>query len=219
VEAVLRGATRVVGVDIRQSVIDEADAAVASTYPQLAARLSFLRTDGSLRELGAKPFDVVLSKDSFEHYREPERSLAAMSAVAKPSGIVAIGFAPLWKSPWGGHISYMTRLPWAHLLFPERVIMAERRRFRPQEQAARFEEVSGGLNKMTLARFQEIVCASGMEVVYFRTNVSNNPAVRVMKAASRLPPLREFMTTSVYTILRPATRREERVQQGEPLLR
>jgi len=43
----------------------------------------------------------------------------------------------------------MTPLPWAHLLFPESVIMNERKRFRPDENANKFEEVKGGLNKMT----------------------------------------------------------------------
>jgi len=46
---------------------------------------------------------------------------------------IAIGFGPLWKSPYGGHIGYMTRLPWAHLLFSERAIMRERRRFFPND--------------------------------------------------------------------------------------
>jgi SAM-dependent methyltransferase len=203
VEAALRGATRVVGLDIRQSVIDRASEILAQTQPRLLPHITFMRTDGSLRELGAQDFDIVLSKDSFEHFAEPERSLAAMADFVKPGGVVAIGFSPLWKSPWGGHIDYMTRLPWAHLLFPEPVIMAERRRFRPEEHAARFEDVSGGLNKMTLARFLRIVDASGMQVSYLATNVSNNPAVRILKSVSRVPALREFLTISVYTVLRP----------------
>jgi SAM-dependent methyltransferase len=205
VEAALRGATRVVGLDIRQSVIDRARDILAQTQPRLLPHITFMCTDGSLRELGAQDFDVVLSKDSFEHYAEPERSLAAMAGFVKPGGVVAIGFSPLWRSPWGGHIDYMTRLPWAHLLFPEPVIMAERRRFRPEEHAARFEDVSGGLNKMTLARFLRIVGASGMQVSYLATNVSSNPAVRILKAVSRIPALRELMTISVYTVLRPVS--------------
>jgi len=58
-----------------------------------------------------------------------------MKQYLKQDGLLVIGFSPLWKAPYGGHIRFMTKLPWAHLIFPEEVIMAERRRFRPDEEA------------------------------------------------------------------------------------
>jgi hypothetical protein len=89
---------------------------------------------------------MILSKDSFEHYDDPEHFITTIAERLNPGGELVIGFGPLWKSPTGGHINYMTPLPWAHLLFSENVIMAERRRFRPQENARRWSEVRGGLN-------------------------------------------------------------------------
>ena len=96
----------------------------------------------------------------------------------------------------------MTPIPWVHLLFPEDVIMAERRRFRPDEDAERFEDIRGGLNRMTLERFRTIMASSGLECVMFETNVSDHPAVRVMRMLRRLPPLREYCTVNVYSIWR-----------------
>jgi hypothetical protein len=40
-----------------------------------------------------------------------------------------------------------------------------------------------------------------LERVYFATNVSDHPAVRVKRLA-RVPPLRELLTTNVYGIWR-----------------
>ena len=76
--------------------------------------------------------------------------------------------------------------------------MEERRRFRPAENARSFQEVRGGLNKMTLTRFERIMDASGLRRRYLVTNVSENPAVRAMKVVSRLPLLREYFTANVY---------------------
>ena len=112
-----------------------------------------------------------------------------------PGGELFIGFGPLWKSPTGGRIDFMTGMPWAHLLFPERVVMAERWRFRPDEDYR-------GLNKMTLARFRSLMGATGLECRSFATNVSDNRVVKAMGAIARLPGMREYFTTSVYGVWR-----------------
>jgi SAM-dependent methyltransferase len=198
VEAARRGARRVVGVDLeihpqsRQLVSD----------PELDGRVELLTTEGTLGELGSERFDVILSKDSFEHYADPESLICRFANLLEPDGLLAIGFGPLWKSPQGGHLEFMTPLPWAHLLFPEHVILAERRRFRPDEDARSFAEISGGLNKMTLARFRAIMESSGLQCVFFATNQSNHPVVRMMTVVSTFPPLRELFTTNVYGVWR-----------------
>jgi SAM-dependent methyltransferase len=197
IEAARRGATRIVGVDLQ--LIDVADAHLKTHCAELAAIVEFVRTDGSLQELGEEQFDMIFSKDSFEHYADPEAFVHVMTRLLRPGGELVVGFGPLWKAPGGGHIGYMTKVPWMHLIFPESVIMAERRRFRPQENAARFEDIVGGLNKMTFRRFETIMSASGLECVQLRTNVSDHPAVKIMSAISRFPPLREYFTNNVYS--------------------
>jgi SAM-dependent methyltransferase len=127
IEAARRGASRVVGVDL--DVAPQARELVARD-PELAGRIELVQTTGELAELGSQTFDVVLSKDSFEHYADPESFALTMARFLRPRGLLAIGFGPLWRSPSGGHMEYMTPPPWAHLLFPEDVIMEERTRFR-----------------------------------------------------------------------------------------
>lgn len=199
VDAARRGARQVTGVDL---AVDMARQHVSERGADVAAKIELIPTDGSLAELGDRRFDLVLSKDSFEHYADPERFLKALTNLVAAGGELAIGFGPLWKAPWGGHITYMTPLPWAHLLFSEQVIMAERRRFRPHENATRWSEVRGGLNQMTLKRFLRIIETSGLERTYLATNVSDQSSIKVMKAFSRIPGLHEYFTQNVFTILR-----------------
>jgi SAM-dependent methyltransferase len=142
----------------------------------------------------------VLSKDTFEHVGDPEGYIAEMRRLAAPGGLIVIGFGPLWKSPFGGHIDFMTGMPWAHLLFPEGVIMQERRRFRPDEDARRFEDIKGGLNRMTLERFETIMAGSGLRCRSFATNRSDSRLVQLMKAPSALPAQREYFTSNVYGV-------------------
>lgn len=200
IAAARQGAGRVVGIDMQ--LVDVASNRLRVCHPDLAPVVEFLETRGSLEELGSETFDVIFSKDSFEHYADPERFVHVITRFLAPGGSLVIGFGPLWKAPTGGHIDYMTRLPWAHLVFPEQVIMQERRRFRPDEDAERFEDIVGGLNKITLRRFRSMMASSGLDCTYFATNVSDNPVVRVMSALGRIPPLRELLTINVYSIWR-----------------
>jgi SAM-dependent methyltransferase len=196
IEAARRGARRVVGIDLQIAP----QTRELANDPTLEGRVEFLTTDGSLKELGDERFDVILSKDSFEHYANPESLIRRIAELLDERGVLAIGFGPLWKSPQGGHLEFMTPVPWVHLLFPEDAVLAERRRFRPAEEATSYADVRGGLNKMTLARFRRILESSGLECLSFATNVSDHPAVRVMRVFCRVRGLREYFTTNVYGV-------------------
>ena len=198
IAAARMGAQHVVGADIR---IEQAPGYLAKHGQDVLDKVEFLQTAGDLTELEGREFDVVVSKDSFEHYSDPELMVHKLGALTRPGGEILIGFGPLWKSPTGGHIGYMTRVPWAHLIFPEAVIMGERRRFRPDEDAEHWSEVAGGLNQMTYARFRSILASSELRCRYIAANVSENPYMRPMRALSKVPGLQEYFTHNVYAIL------------------
>jgi SAM-dependent methyltransferase len=186
--------------------VDAADEKLERDYPHLRECVSFHQVEPDY-PVAEERFDLVISKDTFEHVDDPRAYVAAMKEYLKPGGEIAIGFGPLWKSPWGGHIDFMTRAPWAHLIFPEQVILAERRRFRPDEDPSRFEEIRGGLNRMTLARFVDTMEGSGLVKRYFATNRSEGARSRwrsaflgTMRMGARVPALREYCTMNVYSV-------------------
>jgi SAM-dependent methyltransferase len=198
-EVARRGASRVLGVDIGS--VDFAQSKLDGEYADVADRCEFRRI-ASLDDVRPERFDVVISQDSFEHYADPEDFAPELASLLDDGGLLVVGFGPLWKSPDGAHIGGMTRVPWVHLMFPEHIVMAERRRYRPEEEVARFEEIKGGLNKMTLARFERIMRGTGLEPVYFETNRGDHPAMRVFSALARIRPLREYFTANLYSVWR-----------------
>lgn len=194
----LEGAKRVVGVDIDENRLAFSRDKLAHDYAGLSGVVEF--RPPATGDRGEK-FDVILSQNSFQHYDDPEGIIEQLTERLNPGGIMAIAFGPLWKSPHGGPIEFMTPVPWAHLIFPERVIMRERRRFRPDEAAETFADIRGGLNKMTLGRYVRIIEGAGLRFRYFRTNVAGGWMMPVFRLIRQLPFLREYFTVNVYSIV------------------
>jgi SAM-dependent methyltransferase len=193
-----RGPRRVLGVDIND--VSLAQRLLDERYPHLRDVVEFRQVGIDADRLEGEQFDLILSKDTFEHVGDPEGYVHEMRRLLAPDGEIVIGFGPTWKSPYGGHLSFMTKLPWAHLIFPEHVVLAERKRFRPDEDPARYEDVLGGLNRMTVERFAQVIEESGLEPRYLRYNASDGRLVQAMKVPSRIPPLREYFTSNVYGV-------------------
>jgi len=150
VEMAQRGAKRVIGIDIREEILLLArqrafNAGVQSTC--------FFETSSE------EPADLVVSLDAFEHFADPAAILRSMSALLRPTGEVVVSFGPTWYHPLGGHL--FSVFPWAHLIFSEKALIQWRSTFKT-DGATRFGEVAGGLNQMTIARFEELVAASSL---------------------------------------------------------
>jgi SAM-dependent methyltransferase len=212
VTAARRGARRVLGVEIQP--VDGARARVRERFPELQDRIRLKRIT-SPRDLGEEKFDLIISKNTFEHVADPDGYVAGMVDHLAEGGEIVIGFAPPWKAPHGGHMWYMTRVPWAHLIFPEDVILKERKRYRPDENPARLEDVRGGLNKMTVARFREVMTSSGLEARYFAINRHEHPVVKVADVLRRVPGLEEYFTLSVHTVWRRGAERAASQMQAD----
>jgi hypothetical protein len=76
-----------------------------------------------------------------------------MASLLKPGGSLYASFGPTWYHPLGGHL--FSVFPWAHLLFSEKALIRWRSDIR-SDGATRFGEVEGGLNQMTIARFEKL---------------------------------------------------------------
>jgi SAM-dependent methyltransferase len=140
-------------------------------------------------------YDLILSCSAFEHYRDPETELRRMIELCRPGGRVVVTFAEPWFSPRGSHMDGMTRLPWVNLLFSERTMLRVRARYRP-DAAASLEETEDGLNRMTVARFERIVRRSGQKIEFLKLY-----AVRRMPLVTRIPVLRELLTSAAACVL------------------
>jgi SAM-dependent methyltransferase len=179
VEIARRGAAKVIGIDIRQDALETATGKALAAG--VADRCHFATTT-------TEPADIVISVDAFEHFADPAQVLQTMSTLLKPKGEVLISFGPTWYHPRGGHL--FSVFPWAHILLTEKALIRWRSTFKT-DGATRFREVAGGLNQMTIARFEKLVAASPFELASLETV----PIRPLRRLHSRLT--REFTTAVV----------------------
>ena len=149
VEMALNGAGRVIGIDIREEVLEVA------RHKALGKGVQDKCIFGTSAE--GELADIVVSVDAFEHFEDPAGILRIMSTLLKPAGEAMISFGPTWFHPLGGHL--FSIFPWAHLIFSEDALIRWRSTFKT-DGATRFGEVAGGLNQMTIARFEALVADS-----------------------------------------------------------
>ena len=142
------GVRRVIGLDIREEPLKAAREAAKKAGLEDACVFT-TKTDEKV--------DVVVSLDAFEHFADPAAMLKVMRRLLKEDGYILTCFGPTWYHPLGGH--GFSIFPWAHLLFTESVMM---RWYREEsgKPAYHFNEVSGGLNQLTVGAFEKIVAKS-----------------------------------------------------------
>ena len=151
----------------------------------------------------AGTFDVVLSISAFEHFADPVSITRELRRMAAPGGSVIITWAEPWYSHSGSHFGNFTRfpgtnapIPWCNLFFSDEALLTLRSRFRP-EHPDRIEDIPGGLNRMTIARFERIVRSSGMKVEFLKAH-----ATLGIPLVSKIPFVREFLSGAATCILR-----------------
>jgi DNA-binding transcriptional LysR family regulator len=175
---------------------------LAEASPGLAVEM--LSFNGRLESVVEGGFDLVLAADAFRSYGAPrgsrhvEELTQQIACCMRPGGLLGIRFGPSWKSPYGGGLD--SRLPWAHLLYPERFVFEEFRRARPDSSAATFEDI--GVNRVTLSRCRRAMEATGLECISFETNMGGRRAIRPFMVVTRLPVLADYLTQNAYGVWR-----------------
>jgi SAM-dependent methyltransferase len=179
IEMAGRGAKQVIGIDIREDVLQEArQNALKSGVSEHCIFVS------STKELA----DIVVSVDAFEHFADPAAVLRSINTLLQPSGEVLMNFGPTWYHPLGGHL--FSVFPWAHLIFSEQALIRWRSTFRT-DGATRFSEVEGGLNQMTIRKFEKLIADSPFKFA----SLEAVPIQKLRRIHNRFT--REFTTSGV----------------------
>ena len=173
------GARHVIGIDISEALLERAR---AKAQREGVHQICHFCTNSRDRA------DAVVAIDSFEHFSDPFSALMKMYELLRPEGALFASFGPTWYHPLGGHL--FSVFPWAHLIFSEKALIRWRSDLR-SDGATRFSEVAGGLNQMTIARFEKLVRQSQFAVDFLETV----PIRRLRRFHCRLT--REFTTSIV----------------------
>lgn len=175
-ELAIAGARKVIGIDINPAALERA---------RNHAKKLDVDDRCTFSETLTEPADLIVSIDSFEHFHDPAAILKTMASMCDK---VVISFGPTWLHPYGGHL--FSVFPWAHLLFSEESLLRWRSTIR-SDGARRFHEVEGGLNCITIRKFESIVKASPFKFDYFE-EVPIRPAAPFHNRLTR-----EFFTSIV----------------------
>jgi 2-polyprenyl-3-methyl-5-hydroxy-6-metoxy-1,4-benzoquinol methylase len=176
-------------------------------------RISFVAKDiydTDVESLGGK-FDIIVLKDVIEHIHHQERLLARLKDFLNPSGIIFFGFPP-WQMPFGGHQQLcktsLSKIPYFHL-FPRLLYKGILKLFKePEHVVSDLLEIKD--TRISIERFEKIVKRTNYTVedkihylfnpIYeYKFNLKpkkQNPLI------SRIPYLRNYLTTCVYYIIR-----------------
>ncbi len=187
--ATIGGATEVVGLDIQWH---ERARQLAEEHG-CSDRVKFVQ---QLTASDAGSFDMVLSCSSMEHFSDPAAMVELMKDAVKPGGVVIISFAEPWYGPRGSHFDAYSRLPWVNILFSESTVMKVRSRFR-SDGARKYEEVQGGLNRMSIAKFERIIRGSKMQIDLFKVYIAKG-----LPLLDKIPVARELFASAATVILR-----------------
>jgi len=190
------GGGKVTGCDINADVIEFANNKLNTRFPHLKNKLSFECCD--IKDLKQYDFDLILSKDAFEHIIPLKDVLNEIILRLKPDGKILIGFGPLYNSPYGDHRRTKSIIPWGHLIFSERTIVSRINK-RANNRIKSIYDL--GLNKYSLRYFDELLHSCGLRVDFYRVNASNNPFSLAFTLVSKIPFLREYFSHNVYCIL------------------
>lgn len=204
------GAEQVVGVDVVEHYKKEAEDFAAQLGYQ--DKFRFLLGDALNLGLPENTFDVVIMNDFMEHIYDPKGALQEALRVLKPGGRIYINFLPYYH-PTGAHMSDVIGIPWVHLFFSEKTLIAAYKdlvRGLPDEQdrlALRFSTDESGretisyINKMTIRRFHRILKELKLTPYWYR----EIPLRSYLTPLAKLPVLKEmFVKMCACIIEKPA---------------
>ena len=86
-------------------------------------------------------------------------------------------------------------VPWLNLVFSDEALLTLRAQFRANHPT-RLEDIEGGLNKMTIRRFEGILRASGLRIDNLQYT-----ATWGLPIVTRVPVLRELLTSAASCVL------------------
>ena len=171
------GAKSVVGVDVVPHYKEEAEAFAAELG--YSDRFRFILGDALHLPVEDNTFDVVIMNDFMEHIYDPAGAIREAMRVLRPGGRLFINFPPYYH-PTGAHMSDVIGIPWVHLFFPEKTLIAAYKDLihgLPDEEerlALRFSTDENGvetmsyINKMTIRRFMRMLRELKLAPLWYR---------------------------------------------------
>ncbi len=163
--------------------------------------------------------DVILCFDVLEHILDYKSIISEWKRILRKNGKVLIWWVP-WFYPYGHHIESLVPIPWAHVIFSEKVLIETCARIydMPEFKPRLWDLDKNGnkkpnkwldmdrlpdLNRLTITEFERICNRVGFEVEGRRINgFGSSFLTKLTNVFTLFPVLREFFSSSVIYKLR-----------------
>jgi 2-polyprenyl-3-methyl-5-hydroxy-6-metoxy-1,4-benzoquinol methylase len=198
-------AQEIIGIDIDQKSVEFASGNLAKKHKALTGKIKFLCCD--IHDLPIDNFDIIISKDTFEHILDLEGVLFDIRERMNLQGRIHTAFGPLYYSPFGDHNWTETFLPWGHILIPEEKIV-KRLNKKHNSQITSIRELGDGLNQLTPEEFSRILRLTNLRIVDYKENVipqdasfKKKIATKIMGQLKHINQLSKYLTFNISCIL------------------
>jgi SAM-dependent methyltransferase len=196
IDIALLGAKFVHGIDLEDKPLEFANKNLIKNYKHLN-NIKFQKLNILDSNINQK-FDYVVSKDTFEHTNHLPEVLQKIYNILNVGGRAYLGFGPLYNFYNGDHGRLNMYLPWFHLLFKEKFLI---NRINKKENLNIKTIQDLGLSKYSFAEYKKFFKNSSFKILFFKTNLSDNPISFVFNVLSKIKILQEFCTYNIYCIL------------------
>lgn len=196
-DLILRGAAKVVGVDLDAGRVDFGTHYINDRFADVSRQILLQCCDISTL---SGSFDIVISKDTFEHIRDLPVTVGHIYRLLKPGGLLVVGTAPLYYSPYGDHgVFWGSRsVPWLPVFLPEKYLLTLARS-RRLTTAISVDEL--GLNKLTPSGFRGLFSSSSWTITSLSYNVGQKRLLSILRVLRVIPFVERFFTVSIYSII------------------
>ena len=185
------------GIDLEENLLKFANDNLEINYKNLKSKIKFEKLDILENKIEQK-FDLIVSKDTFEHTLNLKEVLKKMHSLLNIGGKAYIGFGPLYNFYNGDHGRTNMYLPWFHLIFPEKFII-DRVNKKNNLNIKQIQDL--GLSKYSLKDYEDFFKNSDFKIKYYKTNESDHPVSLIFNALSKFKFFKEYCTYNIYCIL------------------
>ena len=187
----MMGANMAHGIDIR--IEDDKNQVIKEQNKD--CRMEFSIMDAQNTSFQDGEFDAVVTCGSFEHFNDPYLILKECKRILKDDGLIFLT-SSVWAHPWGSHMNFFTKVPWVQHIFSETTIMNVRRKYR-DDGANKFNEVEGGLNKVGIRSFNNMVKDLNLKIEFIKLN-----PVKGLTSLTKIPYVNELFTNLIIAVLK-----------------
>lgn len=157
-------------------------------------------------------YDVIIIHDVIEHIHNKQSFINIAKRFMKTDGIIFIGF-PAWQMPFGGHQQIVenkniSKMPFIHLL-PNPIYVSLLKAFSIKKERIN-ELLDIKACKINIESFRRLIKTSRLRIVneqmyfinpHYETKFKLKPR-KLPSVLSKIPYLRNFLTTSVLYIIK-----------------